>query len=94
MVAGDNDNFMKLQQTVPKKYLVPDGVYQLYSRKTKDEGYTKKDLAVFCHIGQTGMPIFHPLGEPSFQDVFGLKDYENLWVAIFVRDGTKEDKGY
>ena len=79
---------MKLQQTVPKEQLIKNGVYRLYMRGTK------MDLAVFCHLGTTGMPIFHPLGEPSFQDVFGLKNYETDWVAIYERDGTSEDLGY
>jgi len=85
---------MDLKQTVDKEQLVKNGVYQLYYRKSNKEGYRKMEQAVFCHIGQTGMPIFHPLGEPSFQDVFGLENYETNWVAIFVRDGDKNDLGY
>lgn len=86
--------YMDLKQTVDKEQLVKDGVYQLYYRKSNEEGYAKKEQAVFCHIGQTGMPIFHPLGEPSFQDIFGLENYETNWVAIFIRDGDQNDLGY
>jgi len=85
---------MALQQTIPKEHLIKDGVYRLYYRKSMDEGYQKKELAVFCHLGATGMPIFHPLGEPSFQDVFGMKNYETHWVAIFDRMGDTNDLGY
>jgi hypothetical protein len=84
-----------LGHTVPKDQLITDAVYRIYHNGRKD------DLAVFCHVGQTGMPIFHPLGEPSFQDVFGLEGYGTTngegvpkWVAIFERFGTPEDKGY
>jgi len=89
-----HQNKLILEQTVPKKELRKDGVYQLYSRKTLNEGFQKKELAVFSHIGSTGMPVFHPLGEPSFQDVFCLEDYEAYWVAIFEREGNPEDLGY
>jgi hypothetical protein len=78
--------------SIPKEQLVKDAVYRLYKRK--GEGYVKNDLAVFCHIGSTGLPIFHPLGEPSFQDVFALVDYGHTWIAIYEREGTTEDKGY
>jgi hypothetical protein len=77
---------MDLKQTIDKEQLVKDGVYRLYHKGVK------KELAVFCHIGQTGMPIFHPLGEPSFQDIFGLSGKD--WVFIFERMGNKEDLGY
>ena len=86
--------YMDLKQTVNKEQLVKDGVYQLYHKRSNEEGFTKKEMAVFRHIGQTGMPIFHPLGEPSFQDIFGLENYETNWVAIFIRDGDKNDLGY
>lgn len=85
---------MSLQQTIPKEHLVKNGVYHLYQRKNTDEGYVKEpELAVFIHLGTTGLPIFHPLGEPSFQDVFALKNYDTHWVAIFERDGNREDLG-
>jgi len=84
---GKKVNSMALQQTIPKEQLRRDAVYQLYYMGRK------KELAVFCHLGSTGMPIFHPLGEPSFQDVFGLENYETHWVAIFEREGTPEDTG-
>jgi hypothetical protein len=85
-----------LQQTVPKEHLVPDGVYRLYYKGVK------KEEAVFMHIGQTGLPIFHPLGEPDFQSIFALKGYGETdpetgmttWVAIFEREGSREDRGY
>lgn len=80
---------VKLMQTIPKEQLRKDGVYQLYYMGRK------KELAVFRHLGgDNGMPIFHPLGEPSFQDVFGLENYETHWVAIFEREGTPNDLGY
>jgi hypothetical protein len=79
---------MKLNQTINKHQLIKNGVYRLYHKGVK------RQLAVFCHLGQTGMPIFHPLGEPSFQDVFALRNYEDNWVAIFERDGTRDDLGY
>lgn len=82
------------QQGCPKDQLQKDAVYQLYYRKNSDEGWVKKEEAVFTHLGPTDMPIFHPLGEPSFQDVFGLGNYGTKWIAIYVREGTKEDKGY
>lgn len=82
------------QQGCPRDQLRKDAVYQLYYRKAVDEGYVKKEMAVFCHQGDGSFPIFHPLGEPSFQDVFGLKDYETKWVAVFVREGKPEDLGY
>jgi len=78
---------MSVQTTVPKEQLVKGGVYKLYY-KGKPMGF-----GVFRHVGQTGMPIFHPPGEPSFQDVFGLDKYEESWVVIFERDGTPEDLG-
>jgi len=81
-------------KTIPKEHLVKDSVYRLYHRKSPDEGWTKKELAVFCHIGSTGMPIFHPPGEPSFQDVFGLENYDTHWLVIFEREGTQDDVGY
>ena len=84
-----NKTKSSLQQTVPKEHLVPDGVYRLYHN-----GWKWGQLVVFTHIGQTGMPIFHPLGEPDFQSIFGLKNYGEEWVAIFEREGTKEDLGY
>ena len=94
-MGGNSKRFyMDLKQTVDKEELVKDGVYQLYYRRSSEEGFTKKEMAVFRHIGQTGMPIFHPLGEPSFQDIFGLENYETNWVAIFIRDGDKDDLGY
>lgn len=76
-----------LQQTVPKEQLIKDGVYRLYRNGVEE------DSAVFGHLGQTGMPIFHPLGEPDFQSCFGLLDYGTVWIAIFERDGTPEDLG-
>jgi hypothetical protein len=79
---------MPLQKTIPKDKLRKKCVYQLYYMGRR------KELAVFCHIGSEGMPIFHPLGEPSFQDVFGLDNYETHWIAEFERDGTPEDLGY
>ena len=78
---------MSLQTTVPKDQLVEGGVYKLY-RKGKPDGF-----GVFLHIGQTGLPIFHPPGEPSFQDVFALVNYETDWVVVFERDGTPDDLG-
>ena len=77
-----------LQQTVPKERLVKNGVYRLYH-----DGMKEKDLAVFLHLGKTGMPIFHPPGEPDFQSWFGLTGYGIHWIAIFERDGSKEDLG-
>ena len=78
-----------LQQTVPKEQLVKDGVYRLYKN-----GVKQRDLAVFMHLGSTGMPIFHPLGEPDFQSCFGLMGYGINWIVIFEHDGTPEDLGY
>lgn len=91
---GNEISMPLVTKTIPKEHLVKDSVYRLYHRETPSHGYIKKELAVFCHIGQTGMPIFHPLGEPSFQDVFGLEDYENKWLVIFEREGTQDDVGY
>lgn len=86
---------MNLQNVItPKELLKKDGVYNLYHRKAPDEGWRKKELAVFCHLGTTGMPIFHPLGEPSFQDIFGLENYETHWLVIFERMGDKNDLGH
>lgn len=85
---------MNLNQTIPKDHLVKDGVYQLYHRKAPDEGWRKKEQAVFCHLGQTGMPIFHALGEPDFQSIFGLENYDTHWLVIFERMGDKNDLGY
>lgn len=79
-------------QTVPTTNLTKDWVYRLYKRQ--GEGFVKKELAVFMHVGSTGMPIFHPLGEPDFQSCFGLNDYGFTWIAIGERPGTKEDLGY
>lgn len=83
-----------LGKTVAMDALKENGVYRLYYSPSADTGYYKRELAVFCHIGQTGLPIFHPLGEPSFQDVFALEGYGEKWLAIFERDGTEEDLGY
>jgi len=82
---------MKPTQTVLKEQLIKDWVYALYKRS--GEGYTKKELAVFGHLGSTGMPIFHPLGEPDFQSCFGLEDYGHSWIAIGERPATREDLG-
>ena len=79
-------------QAIPPNQLVKDWVYVLYKRN--GDGWTKRELAVFMHVGQTGMPIFHPLGEPDFQSCFGLNDYGEAWLAIGERPGTKEDLGY
>jgi hypothetical protein len=68
--------------------LISECVYQIYRDGNKDE------LAVFCHIGSTGLPIFHKLGEPSFQDVFALKQFGKTWTAEYVRHGDKDDLGY
>jgi hypothetical protein len=81
-------NNMPIQQTIPKEQLRKDAVYQLYYMGRK------KELAVFKWIGDGGMPIFHPLGEPSFQDVFGLENYDTHWVVIFEREGNPEDLGH
>ena len=84
-----------LQQTISKEQLVPGGVYRLYYKGVKE-----KDLSVFSRIGGTGCPIFHPLGEPNTQSSFALDDYGEtedgvlVWVAIFEREGTTEDRGY
>lgn len=50
------------------------------------------DLAVFKWWGQTGKPVFHPLGEPSFQDVFILNNWQEN-VVSFVRVATRDDLG-
>jgi hypothetical protein len=50
------------------KELKTQTLYKLTNKKTR-----ATELAVFMHIGETGWPIFHPEGEPSFQDWFGLK---------------------
>lgn len=50
------------------------------------------DLAVFKWWGQTGKPVFHPPGEPSFQDVFILNNWQEQ-VVRFVRVGTNDDLG-
>jgi hypothetical protein len=63
--------------------LKPDSVYSI----------DDKELAVFKHLGQTGMPIFQPLGEPSFQDCFGLKDLSKH-ALVFIRKATSSDLGY
>lgn len=83
---------MDLKQTVPKEQLVKGGLYRLYKRR--GEGYVKDDLAVFQHLGQTGMPIFQPCGEPDFQSIFGLNDYGHTWVVMFERMATSEELGY
>ncbi len=83
---------MSQTQTIPIANLIKDWVYCLY--KGQGDGYVKKDPAVFMHIGSTGMPIFHPLGEPDFHSCFGLVDYGFTWIAIGDRPGTKEDLGY
>ena len=49
------------------------------------------ELAVFGYISQTGMPVFHPLGEPSFQDVFGVNDLST--VVEEVRPATQQEIG-
>jgi len=85
---------MPLTKTIAKNLLIKNGVYSLYHRNAPDEGWIKEKQAVFCHIGTTGMPIFHPLGEPSFQDIFGLQNYDTHWLAIFERMGNKNDLGY
>ena len=76
-----------LQQTIAKEHLRRDALYRLYYK-----GY-RQDDAIFKHIGQSGMPIFHPPGEPSFQDWFGLNNYGTDWVAIYERDGNPEELG-
>ena len=83
---------MKLEQTVPKENLVPKGLYRLYRKH--GEGYVKKELAVFQHIGSTGLPIFQPCGEPDFQSIFALMDYGTDWLALFERMATPEELGY
>ena len=50
------------------------------------------ELAVFKWFGRTGKPVFHPLGEPSFQDVFTLNNWQEN-VKGFVRVGTNDDLG-
>ena len=40
-----------------------------------------KEIGVFVHVGQTGIPIFHPIDDSSFQDWFGLKEYGVDWAA-------------
>ncbi len=63
--------------------LVPGSVYNL-------DG---DELIVFQHVGQTGMPIFQPLGEPDFQSCFGLTDLTKHTLE-FVRKATDKDFGY
>ena len=62
--------------------LKPDHVYEVLDG----------ELAVFKHIGNTGYPVFQPLGEPSFQDIFLLKD-PHVQVKRLVRKATKKDLG-
>lgn len=83
---------VNLNQTVPKEYLVPKGLYRLYKRH--GEGYVKDDLAVFQHLGSTGLPIFQPCGEPDFQSIFALMDYGHTWLVMFERMATPEELGY
>lgn len=47
---------------------------------------------VFKHFGQTGEPVFQPVGEPSFQDCFILKNLESNLVK-YVRVATADDLG-
>jgi hypothetical protein len=81
-------------QSVPKEHLIEGGLYRLYKRRGDGYGYVKNDLAVFSHLGSTGMPIFHPPGEPDFQSNFGLKDYGHTWIVIYERNATPEELGY
>lgn len=78
-----------MKQTVPKEALVKGGVYRLYHN-----GVFKEE-AVFSHLGGTSsaLPIFHPPGEPSFQDIFALLGYGENWVAIYERDATPAERG-
>jgi hypothetical protein len=50
------------------------------------------ELAVFKYIGLKGDPVWGPLGEPSTQDAFILKDWKKS-VKRFVRHATNEDLG-
>lgn len=50
------------------------------------------EQAVFKWWGETGKPVFHPPGEPSFQDVFILDDWQEH-VTEFVRRATDADLG-
>lgn len=81
-----------MNHTVPKEQLIKGGLYRLYKRH--GEGYVKNDLAVFSHIGSTGMPIFHPPGEPDFQSIFGLVDYGTTWIVMYEREATRDELGY
>lgn len=68
--------------------LIPDNVYQLRNKKTG-----KKEEAVFQHIGETGWAIFNPPGEPSFQDCFGLKNFDD-WEISWLRVANREDNPF
>lgn len=56
-----------------------DQLKEGYSYNITNRKSGKEEVGVFRHIGQTGMPIFHPPGEPSFQDLFGLNGFEENW---------------
>lgn len=73
---------MNLNQTTPKEQLIPGCIYRLYHKGKRHAN------AVFSHIGSTGMPIFHPIGESSFQDIFGLENYDTNWVVIYDMSQT------
>lgn len=75
---------MNISRPIPKEQLVKGGVYRLYHKGHRHAN------AVFSHLGSTGMPIFHPPGEPSFQDIFGLENYEKNWIVIFEGMDTSE----
>ena len=60
--------------------LKKDGLYLL-------EGGEK---AVFKFVGQTGLPIFMPPGEPSFQDCFAMTKPER--IVKYLRQATKEER--
>ena len=44
--------------------------------------------------GVNALQFSHLGFDASFQDIFGLENYETNWVAIFIRDGDKNDLGY
>src|SRR3990172_1066249 len=67
---------LKVPKPIKTEELVRNGLYLL---KTGEK-------VVFKHIGGTGLPIFMPVGEPSFQDCFAVTKPE--LIVKYLRPAT------